>query len=134
MGTHSARGVGFGKRYPHKDGLAKGSDYHVGKIKKYLKDRLHRPTRLADVAAFAGFSEEHVARSFKRATGSTLFEYVRRQRIAEAKSRLAATDANLSQIALATGFSSLTVFSRNFSREVGLTPSEYRRQIARQIG
>jgi AraC-like DNA-binding protein len=113
---------------------AGGTGYHVGKIKRYLQGRFHQPTRLADVAESVSLSEEHVARLFKTATGVTLFEYVRRLRIAEAKSLLAATDENLSEIARRTGFSSLTVFSRNFRREAGLTPSEYRRQIARQIG
>ena len=108
--------------------------YHVGKIKTYLRERLRHPTRLAEVADFVGLSEEHVARLFKSATGLTVFEYVRRLRIAEAKSRLAATDENLSEIARHTGFSSLTVFSRNFTREEGVNPSEFRRQIAHQIG
>jgi AraC-like DNA-binding protein len=63
-----------------------------------------------------------------------VFEYVRRLRITEAKSRLAATDENLSEIARHTGFASLTVFSRNFTRETGMSPSEFRRQIAHQIG
>ncbi|MBC7806475.1 MAG: helix-turn-helix transcriptional regulator [Akkermansiaceae bacterium] len=111
-----------------------GTGYHVGKIKTFLRSRLRQPTRLAEVAACVGLSEEHVARLFKSATGLTVFEYVRRLRISEAKSRLAATGENLSEIARHTGFSSLTVFSRNFTREAGMTPSEFRRQIARQIG
>jgi AraC-like DNA-binding protein len=116
-------------------GAAPGeSGYHVGKIKQYLRKRLHLQTRLSDVSAFVGLSEEHIARLFKSATGITVLEYVRRLRIAEAKSLLAATDDNLSEIARRTGFASLTVFSRNFTRETGVTPSEFRRQIARQIG
>lgn len=113
---------------------ASHSMYHVGKIKSYLRSRLRHQTRLAEVAHIVGLSEEHVARLFKSVTGLTVFEYVRRLRIAEAKSRLAATDENLSEIARHTGFASLTVFSRNFTRETGMSPSEYRRQIAHQIG
>ncbi|MES2460704.1 MAG: AraC family transcriptional regulator [Armatimonadota bacterium] len=111
-----------------------GGAYHVGTIKKYLRDHLREATRLSDVAGFVGLSEEHVARVFKAATGMTVLEYLRRLRIAESKSLLTATDNNLSEIARRTGFSSLTVFSRNFTRDAGMTPSEYRRQIARQIG
>jgi AraC-like DNA-binding protein len=125
-----AAGEGGG---PHGE-QTEGAGYHVEKIKRYLRSRLHQPTRLSDVAASVSLSAEHVARLFKSATGLTIFEYVRRLRIAEAKSLLAATDQNLSEIAYRTGFSSLTVFSRNFRREAGLTPSEFRRQIACQIG
>ncbi|MBC8101916.1 MAG: helix-turn-helix transcriptional regulator [Cytophagales bacterium] len=108
--------------------------YHVGKIKSYLRSRLHQPTHLSEVAAFVGLSEEYVARLFKSTTGLTVFEYARRLRITEAKNLLATTDDNLSEIARQTGFSSLTVFSRNFRRDAGMTPSEFRREIARQIG
>jgi AraC-like DNA-binding protein len=111
-----------------------GAGYHAGKIKRYLRGRLHQQTRLADIAASVSLSEEHAARLFKSVTGVTIFEYARRLRIAEAKSLLATTDDNLSEIARRTGFSSLTVFSRNFRRETGVPPSEFRRQIARQIG
>lgn len=115
-------------------GAGAGTGYSVGKVKNYLRLHFRQPTRLSDVSAFVGMSEEHIARRFKSATGMTVFEYLRRLRIAEAKSLLAATDSNLSEIAQRTGFASLTVFSRNFSRETGVTPSEFRRQIARQIG
>ena len=119
---------------PSERGQVSYAGLPVEKIKRFLQNRLHQPIRLADVAAFVDLSPEHCARLFKSVTGTTVFDYVRRLRIAEAKSRLAATDANLSQIAFAVGFGSLTVFSRNFTREVGQTPSEFRRQIARQIG
>jgi AraC-like DNA-binding protein len=115
-------------------GLSRSAGYHAGIIKTYLRKHFRESVRLADIAAFVGLSEEHVARLFKTATGRTVFEYLRRLRMAEAKSLLAVTDSNLSEIARQAGYSSLTVFSRNFTQEVGVTPSEFRREIARQIG
>lgn len=111
-----------------------GSEYPVGKIKSYLRGHLRQPVRLAEIAAFVGLREEYIARLFRQTTGMTIFEYLRRLRIAEAKSLLAATDNNLSEVAQKTGYSSLTVFSRNFTQKEGMTPSEFRREIARQIG
>lgn len=117
-----------------RDARPSGSEYSVGKVKSYLRGHLQRPIRLSEVASFVGLSEEYIARRFRQTTGMTVFGYLRRLRIAEAKSLLAATDRNLSEIAQRTGYSSLTVFSRNFTRTEGMTPSEFRRQIARQIG
>ena len=111
-----------------------GPGYHAEKIKAYLRRNLSRTVRLADVAGCIGLTDEHTARLFKQETGQTVFEYVRHLRIAQAKTLLATTEENISEIAHRTGFSSLTVFSRNFTQEVGLPPSEFRRRIARQIG
>ncbi|MBC8143126.1 MAG: helix-turn-helix transcriptional regulator [Armatimonadetes bacterium] len=121
--------------HPADSALHTGSvRYHAEKIKTYLRKQLHTPIALSDVAAFVGLSNEHTARLFKAATGVTISLYTRRLRIMEAKSRIAATDANLSEIARQVGFASLTVFSRNFSLETGLSPSEFRRAVAQEIG
>ncbi|GAB4461988.1 MAG: hypothetical protein OHK0029_28150 [Armatimonadaceae bacterium] len=109
-------------------------EYHVKHIKDFLRAHIGQPLRLHEVAAHVGLSEEHTARLFKKATGLTVLEYARWLRITEAKSLLAMTEKNLSQIAFATGFASLTVFSRNFKAQTGLSPSEFRRRIASEMG
>jgi AraC-like DNA-binding protein len=109
-------------------------DYHSTQIKDYLRENMHRPLRLAEIARHIQLTEEHAARLFRRATGLTIQEYARRMRMEQAKHYLATTEKNLSEIAQLAGFASLTVFSRNFKREVGITPSEYRRRIAGLVG
>lgn len=110
------------------------AEFHVSKIKKYLREQLSQPFSLARIAEHVCLSEEHTVRLFKKVTGTTLSAYERRLRIADAKSLLTATELNLGEIACQSGFASLTVFSRNFKRETGMTPSEYRQQIAKQMG
>ena len=55
-------------------------------------------------------------------------------RLEQAKTYLAGSDKNVSEIAQLTGFGSLPVFSRNFKQEVGLSPTEYRRYVAGEVG
>ena len=127
----------FERRLSAEDAAAPSSsitDFHVSRIKDFLRQNLRRPVSLTEVAVQVRLTEAHTARLFKKATGLTLQEYARRQRIAEAKKLLVTTEENLSEISRAIGFASLTVFSRNFKQEAGVTPSEFRRQIARQIG
>ncbi len=114
--------------------LEERPDYHVGMVKDYLLRHLNQPLRLGQVAAHAQLSEEYLARLFKQVTGQTVFEYVRQMRLEQAKTYLAGSDRNVSEIAHLTGFGSLPVFSRNFKREVGLSPTEYRRYVAGEVG
>jgi AraC-like DNA-binding protein len=110
------------------------SDYLVSQTKVLLRTCLAEPVRLAELAAAVGVSEEHLARRFKQTTGTTVFGYLRRLRIERAKHYLATSEQNLSQIAVRVGFSSPTLFGRSFRDETGLTPSAYRKRLAREIG
>jgi AraC-like DNA-binding protein len=55
----------------------------------------------------------------------TPVEYLNRYRLKEAKVRLG-TGANVTETALAVGFSSVSYFTRLFEKEVGESPSAYR--------
>lgn len=108
--------------------------HHVNQAKDYLLRHLDQPLHLEDVAAHVQLSEEYLARLFKQVTGQTVFDYIRQMRFEQAKIYLSGSDLNVSEIALRTGFGSLSVFSRSFKRELGMSPSDYRRQIAAEIG
>lgn len=108
--------------------------HHVVAAKEYLLRHLDQPLRLGQVASHVRLSEPHLARLFKQVTGQTVFEYVRQMRFEKAKNYLSESDMNISEIARRTGFASLEVFSRTFKREVGISPSEYRRQVSVQFG
>jgi AraC-like DNA-binding protein len=84
------------------------------------------------LAGRLGVSVYHLCRSFRRATGLTLQEYARRQRLDLALERLAERDIDLSALALDLGFSSHSHFSAAFRGSFGLTPSAYREQRRRR--
>jgi AraC-like DNA-binding protein len=108
--------------------------YLVTRAKDYLLRHLDQPLTLGRVAAHVGVSEQHLARLFRQATGQTVFEYVRLMRFEAAKSYLSGSDRNVAEVARLTGFTSLPVFSRTFRREVGVSPSEYRRRVSGDVG
>jgi signal transduction histidine kinase/DNA-binding LacI/PurR family transcriptional regulator/AraC-like DNA-binding protein len=98
----------------------------VRKAMAYIHEHYAEPISLKDVAHSVGISKEYLARCFHQETGITLVTYLNRYRIGQAKARLEAGEQNLTQIALAVGFSSGPYFSRVFRQEVGMAPSEYR--------
>lgn len=75
-------------------------------------------------------SKYYACHIFKRITGITVMRYVLEKRISLAKIMLLTMEAPISQIALETGFSSFSIFSRAFKRIVGVTPLEYRKSIS----
>ncbi len=82
--------------------------------------------KLGTIAWHLGVSEEYLARLFKKLTGQTVFEYLRQQRLEEAKRLLIGSKSTIAQIASQCGFASASYFTRSFQKEIGLTPSDYR--------
>lgn len=86
---------------------------------------------LDSLAGRAGMSVEHLCRSFKAYTGSTVVGYLLRRRLQEAMIRLRNSEAKIAAIAYDCGFGDLSHFNRQFKANVGLTPSQYRKPNGR---
>ena len=89
----------------------------------------HHPERvsLKEIAAYVGLSEQHLIRCFRKEIGITPIEYLKRYRIRQAKALLETGDKSITEVALEVGFSDSSYFARVFRREVGVSPSGYRR-------
>jgi AraC-like DNA-binding protein len=87
----------------------------------------HRPWQVEDLARLAGMSAPHFFRRFKQATGSSPIDWLRRERINQAKRHLLETADPVGDIADRVGYADPFYFSRDFKRMTGHSPSEYRR-------
>ncbi len=101
-----------------------------------LHESLRTRPRLADCAAAAGCSVWHVARQFRRATGTSIHRTLTHLRLRHALENLRRGALDLTQLALDLGFSSHSHFSAAFRSAFGVTPSRFRRDLggARRIG
>ena len=110
-----------------------GQAFVVNQAKEFLRRNFAQPLTLGQIAWHVKLSEEHLARVFRKVTGQTVFDYLRTVRLESAKTLLLDSDRTLTEIAGATGFSTLSLFSRNFSQYVGQNPSTYREQRAQGV-
>lgn len=93
----------------------------------YINQHLSEDLSLETVAEVAGFSKYHFSRLFKVYSGYNFYDYVSMQRIRSAESLLLKPDISITEVALLSGFSSLTTFNRTFKKIKDCTPSEYRK-------
>lgn len=111
------------------DGRVRGAT--LARLKAHIREHAADP-RLGtgDVAAAFGLSERYVQMLFQ-GDGTTVRDYVRRQRLDEARRQLAnpaRRDRTITEIAYASGFSSSAHFSTAFRMQYGLSPREFRSQ------
>jgi AraC family transcriptional regulator len=92
----------------------------------YIEEHLDELLPLDELAALAGFSPHHFHRIFQHVTGEAPKEYLRRLRLERAVYRLKVSPDNVLQIALEAGFKTHETFTRAFTRQFDINPSEFR--------
>ncbi|MDL2223324.1 helix-turn-helix domain-containing protein, partial [Bacteroidales bacterium OttesenSCG-928-M11] len=77
------------------------------------------------LATEIGMSRVHLYRKVKEITGKSISDYIREIRLAKAVKLLKQSQLSISEIAEATGFSSLYHFSGCFKEHFGVSPKKY---------
>lgn len=88
--------------------------------------RVDDDVRIGEIAAHVGMSPSTLSRHFKRMTGQTIRDTLRRLRLIRACQLLDGTDLSVARIASKSGYRNLSNFNRQFYRDIGMTPREYR--------
>ena len=79
------------------------------------------------IAKETGVTPDYLSRQFRVLTGVGVQEYLRRYRFAKA-TELLLSGMSVSDVSKGVGFASLCHFSREFKKELGVTPSAYARE------
>lgn len=95
-------------------------------IFRYINDHYAEDITLESVADVAGFSKFHFSRLFKQYTGNNFYDYLCHRRIKSAEALLQNPHVTITEVALQSGFSSLSTFNRIFKKQKNCTPTEYR--------
>jgi AraC family transcriptional regulator len=95
-----------------------------------LRERFAEHLTTKQVASTVGVHPVHLAREFRRFHRCTMGEYVRQLRVERACRQLNSSHEPLAAIAADAGFSDQSHFSRTFKRLIGMTPTEYRTNLA----
>lgn len=87
---------------------------------------------LASLAARQNISSGYLSAIFKKETGITVSEYIRKKRIDHAIYLLSTTHLQIQTVALHCGIMDVQYFSKIFKKQTGKTPKEYRESIKQQ--
>jgi len=99
------------------------------RVLDYIAANSHRDITLTDLAEVADLSRFHFARLFRLQMAMTPHRYLMDWRLERAKALLRLDTSMVADIALETGFRSTGHFSRAFRRCVGVSPTEWKRQV-----
>lgn len=94
----------------------------------YMKENLEKKLTLADLATHIGYSPSHFSVLFSKRTGYAPLTYFNQLKIQQACQLLDFTDMKINQICYKIGIEDTYYFSRLFSKVMGMSPREYKKQ------
>lgn len=99
---------------------------------QYFHKNYHTEININEYAAAHHMSVSWFIRGFKEYTDSTPTQYILSLRISNAQILLETTDYNITEIAEIVGYENPLYFSRLFKKQVGVSPSDFRKQLRDQ--
>jgi AraC-like DNA-binding protein len=101
---------------------------NLGRICAFVVENFREDICSTDIALSADIHPKYAMSVFKKSTGMTLNEYVSLLRLSYAQALLMHDDANVLQVAMDSGFGSLSAFNKGFRKIAGMSPKDFKRE------
>jgi len=124
---------------PHREGgqaqfierpLPAPDDDRLAAVIEWALGRLEERLTVEELARRAFMSPRTFTRQFRRATGRSPIAWLIEQRVKASLPLLETTEQPVEWIAARSGFATAASYRRHFARQVGVSPSRYRRSFA----
>ncbi|MEM1313726.1 MAG: AraC family transcriptional regulator [Pseudomonadota bacterium] len=112
---------------PLAEAHARFTDHRVRRSLRLMRERLHDEDGIDQIAAESGLSRPHFYKLFRKQMGITPNLYLNTLKTEAAIDDLLGTEKTVTDISHELGFASQASFTRFFTCNVGIAPSEYRR-------
>lgn len=110
-----------------------GRNLYVQKAVEFIHNNYSNAAGVSDIAAFVGIDRSYLYTLFRQTVQMSPSEYLTNYRLTRAAELLMITDLSVESVARSCGYQDAMVFSKNFKKKTGLSPSAYRKEnLAKQ--
>lgn len=103
----------------------------INAIYNYLKEHHLKKIALSDIANYMHMSADTFSRFFKKTFHCSFFAFLNEYKISMACKMLINKEFSVSEIGYKVGYNNLTFFHRQFQKQMGMSPSKYRKAYQR---
>ncbi len=93
----------------------------------FMQTHFRENPSLEKIAGQIGLAPNYFHRRFRTLFGTTPFNFMLAQRLNQARRLLASTDMSIKEVASAVGYDDPSYFTRVFTRQMQMSPSNYRK-------
>lgn len=101
------------------------------KVRRIIDINYPSPINLSMLSSILVYSPSYIDRSFRKIFGMSVNQYLIQTRLNAAKSLLWSTNNKVRDISESVGYNDYFNFAKQFRKQFGLTPTEYRAQRER---
>jgi AraC-like DNA-binding protein len=101
----------------------------IAAIHEYLMNNYREEVDLKRLAGLVNMAEGSLCRFFKMNMGITVFEYINQIKTEFACKLLMDPDLSIMEVCLDSGFNNVSHFNKQFKKNTGVPPSEYRKRF-----
>jgi AraC-like DNA-binding protein len=120
----------------HHGGFPAHSDRGLAAVEamaQFISRNFREDIGVAEIAEPAYLHPNYAMTLFRRHTGMTLFQYLTLQRIAHAQRLLVSSADPIQEIALSSGFGSVSRFYEAFRQQTGNSPHRFRLRVEQKV-
>jgi AraC-like DNA-binding protein len=104
-------------------------DLAIKQMIGFIQKHFNRKITLDEIAHAGAVCRNKCCRLFKQALRKSVFDYLLHFRIRQSLGYLTNEKLSVTDVALASGFSSISYYGEIFKRLLGISPGEYRRKL-----
>ncbi len=109
-------------------------DYHVvGNIMNYCNENYQKPLSLSVLSRELHLNKYYISHIMSNKLNIGFNDYINSLRVSGACKLLVNTDSTITEISDTVGFNTLRTFNRAFSKQMGCTPSQYRKRKKNEV-
>ncbi|MDD3218149.1 MAG: AraC family transcriptional regulator [Lachnospiraceae bacterium] len=101
----------------------------VERTKNYIFQNLHKSIIIGEIGKHMGVNSDYLSTLFHKVEGCTIQQYIQKEKVHLAENMLRYSDYSIQEIASYLLFCSQSHFGQAFKKEVGMTPSQYRKKF-----
>jgi len=101
----------------------------IEEAKHYIEENLAKEVSLEEVAEMLGLNPSYFSQYFKLRTSETFIQYRIRRRMEKAKRLLEMPHYRITDISYEIGYADHPHFTKTFKKNIGVSPSEYRKMM-----
>ncbi|SMF65239.1 transcriptional regulator, AraC family [Alteromonadaceae bacterium Bs31] len=119
-----------------KDHLSSVTDIGMNKVVQmasYIAQNYTQKLTVTQIGELVSLHPNYAMNLFQKTFGTTLLSYLTQHRVSHAQRLLTTTDLPVVEVALQSGFSSISRFNEVFNRSCGCSPREYRKSHELQL-
>ena len=103
----------------------------VERTKNYIYQNLHSDIVIGEIGQKIGVNTSYLSDLFHKVEGTTIQQYIRKEKIRLAENMLCYSDYEVKEIANYLSFCSQSYFGNIFRQQTGMTPARYRKKYGK---